>query len=78
MIPDIPDDFEKEVLKKYSSVFDELIGVIFEKLPLSKKHKDQLKYMAGSCLSKFSRELEGPTNTGVVIAGFGDNDIFPV
>jgi hypothetical protein len=78
MIPDIPDDFEKEVLNKYSSVFDELIGAIFEKLPLSKKHRDQLKYMACSCLSKFSRELEGPTNTGIVIAGFGDNDIFPV
>lgn len=78
MIPDIPDDFENEVLEKYSSVFDELIGVIFEKLPLSKKHRDQLKYMACSCLSKFSRELEGPTNTGIVIAGFGDNDIFPV
>lgn len=77
MIPDIPDDFEAEIQRKYKSVFDELINIFFEKLPLLDKHKNQLRFMAGSCLSRFSSDLEGPTNTGIVIAGFGDTDIFP-
>jgi len=77
LIQGIPDDFEAEIMKKYCMAFDKLMVDIFEDLPLSKNHKKSLRYMACSCLSKFSRDLQGPTNTGVVIAGFGDNDVFP-
>jgi len=58
--------------KKYSKIINEVIDAIFEKLPLSQDNKTKL---ANTVINAAS---VGPQNqSGIVIAGFGEKEIFP-
>jgi len=76
-IPSIPKSFNKNIIDKYRGVIDEAIKEVFEKLPISKRHSNQLKKIAASLFSKFPKGIGREGISGVVIAGFGEKDTFP-
>jgi hypothetical protein len=76
-IPSIPESFNKNVIEKYEKTISKEIKEVFEKLPISKVHSNQLKKIAGSLFSKFPEGIEKGGISGAVIAGFGEKDIFP-
>jgi len=60
------------IRRKYRSLFEEVQKEIFGKLPLTTKIKSQLSTIAINAASV------GPTNqSGIVIAGFGQSDVYP-
>lgn len=72
----ISKDFEKELEDKYGLEIDDIIIKVFEKL-IMEKHKHKLKKICISLFTKFPISVENPYMSGVVVAGFGKNDIFP-
>ncbi len=64
----------KEVAEKFGTLFNMGIKEVFEKLPLSKSHIKQLREIIINSLYKgvFTESF-----TGVIIAGFGEKEIFP-
>lgn len=77
-IPCCPSNFEEDSRLKYDSILDEAIKNVFEKFPLTNDHKDSLKKIAIWVITRFSEKISNSDNSGVVIAGFGKKDIFPV
>lgn len=77
IIPSIPETNIKEIENKYSKDIETIIYKIFKKSLISKHHLSQLKEIAASLSSKFPNNIEKEGNSGVVIAGFGEKDIFP-
>jgi len=76
-IPSIPKSFNKNVIEKYEKTIAKEIKEVFEELPISKVHINQLKEIAGNLFSKFPEGIEKGGISGAVIAGFGEKDIFP-
>jgi len=76
-IPSIAESFNKTILDKYGNTVNEAIKEVFEELPISKRHSNQLKKIAASLFSKFPEDIEREGISGVVIAGFGKKDTFP-
>lgn len=66
--------FVTAVRRKYRSDTTRIIGETFGKVPLSAKSLKTLSAMAGEMLT---REYFGPRISGVVIAGFGEQEFFP-
>jgi len=75
LLPSIPNSHTENIINKYNKNIEEAIFEIFEKLPLYKRHSDQLKEIAGTLFSK--SYIIPDTVSGVVIAGFGEIDVFP-
>lgn len=75
VIPSIPSSYPKDIIEKYGKNIEEAIGEVFEKLPIYKRHLDQLKEITGNLFSKF--HIIPNDISGVVIAGFGEKDTFP-
>lgn len=76
-IPSIPKSFNKNIIDKYKGIIDKAIEEVFEKLPISKNHSNQLKKIAASLFSKFPEGIQKGDISGVVIAGFGEKNTFP-
>ena len=76
-VPSIPKSFNKNIITKYGGIIGKAIEEVFEKLPISKSHSNQLKKIATSLFSKFPEGIEIADISGVVIAGFGEKDTFP-
>ncbi|MDR4508295.1 MAG: hypothetical protein MRJ65_08690 [Candidatus Brocadiaceae bacterium] len=76
-IPSIPKSYNKNIITKYGKIINKAIKEIFEKLPISKSHSTQLKKIAASLFAKFPKSIGITGISGVVIAGFGENDTFP-
>ncbi len=64
----------KDIAKEYESIFEELIEEVFEGLTIRKTTKNRLLKIAENSLLKnrFSSMM-----SGIVIAGFGEEEIFP-
>lgn len=77
-IPFCPSNFEEDSRLKYDSILDESIKSVFENFPLTDEHKESLKKIAILVVTRFSEKISNSDNSGVVIAGFGKNDIFPI
>jgi hypothetical protein len=75
--PYVKSDFKDYIYKKYGAVTDELISQIFEKLPISKDAKVKLVSISINVCCKFPKTIHSPLESGVVIAGFGETDVFP-
>ena len=75
VIPSIPNNHIEDIIEKYAEIIDKAIDEIFEKIPISKHHLNQLKEIAGNLFSKF--HILSSDFSGVVIAGFGEKDSFP-
>ena len=67
----------KSILEKYDKVIEDSIIEVFEKLPISQDLKNNLKELAGFLFVAFPKELMNEAVSGVVISGFGDDEIFP-
>ena len=76
-IPSIPKRYNDEIIDKYEELIEEAIKIVFEQLPISPRPKNWLKKIAGSLFSKYPEGIKKGEISGVVIAGFGENDIFP-
>ncbi len=73
-LANFPDSFSAQLLTKYSGVIGDLIAEILEKLPLTTEAHDQLRQIS---VEMFSRDEFAHSLSGVVIAGFGEKEIFP-
>jgi hypothetical protein len=71
----VSDEKKNGFFVKHDTVIKEVIHAVFEKLPLDTAEHEKLKNIA---LGLFFRNANFPKSTsGVVIAGFGDDEIFP-
>lgn len=70
----LPTTFRDTLLKKYRSIVNQLIEVVFEKLPLTSKSRKQLVAISAEC---FYKDIFPSSSSGIVIAGFGRDDVFP-
>ncbi|OLD28033.1 MAG: hypothetical protein AUJ04_02515 [Acidobacteria bacterium 13_1_40CM_3_55_6] len=77
-LPDTSGSLEKEVLTKYGAQFDKIIVEIFQSAPLTDNLKKALLSISVWLLTK---DLSGlnlyQSYSGVVIAGFGESDLYP-
>lgn len=70
-----PGNFERQFLRKYKYVIDEVIDDAFLKLPLSMLDRKRLRRV---CIGLYVKDTSEYTATsGVVIAGFGDSELYP-
>ena len=77
----IPENCTKDLIDKYETIIDKAKKDVFENLPLNKSLSKQLTEVAVSLFVKFSDSFIHEKilhSSGVVIAGFGTVDIFPV
>lgn len=74
LLPHVPTKFEANFLRKNSVLIKKLIDEIFQKIPLAKNSKDNLSKILPwlFCKDNFHNNI-----SGLVFAGFGENDIFP-
>ena len=76
--PSLPSTFEKDILAKYETVINELIEAVFQTLPINQLLGKRLKAM---CVWLLTRDMvrfkNRPEYSGIVIAGFGETDIYP-
>jgi len=75
LIDSLPDDFLGIIERKYKKEIEETINKVFEKLPIGKKVKEHLIKIAIWISSKFPGDSN--RTSGIVIAGYGEKDIFP-
>lgn len=71
------DLFEQEVLKDYTNIINEEIKHSFENYQFSEEDLNKLKLILVRVLLRFSNKISHEGISGVVIAGFGKDDIFP-
>lgn len=70
----ISSDYETSLLNKYMSQIIKAKEAVFQQLPISEKSNEELQTI---CASIFSRDIFPRNFSGLVIAGFGDSEIFP-
>lgn len=74
----LPPDMDQQILRKYQPDFENLINDVFQPLPLNQQLRRRLRLIAVWLLTRDLRKLNIPQGySGVVIAGFGENDIYP-
>jgi hypothetical protein len=76
-LPDYSKEFKNIFLTKYESIIDEVILEFAKELPITLLQKKELKKLCIQLFSKYPPDENPPWMSGVVIAGFGDLDIFP-
>ena len=74
----VPDGFTEVLRQKYRSLISEIKKLIFENLPLTSYSSRRLTEIAINLFIKFPTGLVAPNHSGIVIAGFGTEDVFPV
>ena len=73
----LPENWDNSLKSRYSVTAEKAIKDVFENLPISKLLLAELLNIALSLLSKCPAEFDAPGFSGVVIAGFGRQDVFP-
>ena len=73
----IDEDFEEKIKRKYEETFIKLIQERFEKLPIPDKGMNKLVEIATLLFTRFPEEIVSQGTSGIVIAGFGENEVFP-
>ncbi len=76
--PPINAGHNRLVINKYGKVIDEEVVRAFEKLPISKRNMKRLAKIAADLASKFPPDMAYDGTTGVVVAGFGRDEYYPV
>jgi len=75
LLPAIPKLHIKNIIKKYGHIIDEVKDEVFDELLISMKSSEQLSEIS---VNLFSKDLFSSSASGIVIAGFGEKDAFPV
>ena len=78
LVSSVPESFGEDFLEKYGAMIRQAEDDVFEELPLSNESSDHLMDIAISLFSKFSDSEDSLETSGVVFAGFGSEDMFPV
>jgi predicted Zn-dependent peptidase len=65
-IPSIPKSYNKNIINEHKNIIEKAIEEVFEELPISKSHSNQLKKIAASLFSKFPEDIEKGDISGVV------------
>ena len=73
----VPETFQHDFRQNYSKLIRAAKKDVFEKLPLSSSSSRLLTGIATNLFLKFPTGLSILESSGVVIAGFGTDDIFP-
>jgi hypothetical protein len=68
---------KSEILRKYKDVIDQSVQNVFEKLPLTALHKQKLTQLSAAIFLNKPVGINAPNRSGIVIAGFGERDIYP-
>lgn len=66
------------IREKFDAVFRDIIASVFEQVDLSQEDLDRLLRVAATLFVKFPPEVENSLYSGVVFAGFGRDDMYPV
>lgn len=75
--PGLPTNYRETVRKRYAKLIDGTLKAVFEQVPLSSGAKRQLRQLLPWVAAKDLPFERLPTHSGIVIAGFGDQDVFP-
>jgi len=67
-------DYEKTLLGKYGGIIAKAKSDIFQQLPISDKIFGEIQAI---CASIFSRDRFARNTSGLVVAGFGEAEVFP-
>lgn len=73
-IPSIQENYSEDILINYGELIQKAIENVFEKLPMSEEKLNQLRKISADL---FTKDIFPKNISGIVIAGFGENDIFP-
>ncbi|CAD7771815.1 hypothetical protein FHEFKHOI_01119 [Candidatus Methanoperedenaceae archaeon GB50] len=76
-LPSIPESHARDIIEKYGKNIEELKKEVFEELSISKRLYTRLEEIATSLFCKFREDVASANTSGIVIAGFGEKDIFP-
>ena len=77
LLPSVPQKYVPNLIDKYRATIDKAKKDVFENLPISKSLSNSLTEIAGSLFAKFPIEVVHSGISGVVIAGFGQKEVFP-
>jgi len=70
----VPDGYEQQLLQRHSAALGRIREQVFEKLSMS---ETIAKMLTGIVPLVFSRNHFQPNDSGIVIAGFGEQEVFP-
>ena len=73
----IPENHAKDLIDRYENAINKAKKDVFENLSLTKHLSRRLTEIAANLFVKFLEDVDPPNMSGVVIAGFGEKDIFP-
>jgi hypothetical protein len=73
----LPSGYQDKVRQRYRDLILATFSTTFENIPLSGKAKRQLRALLPLIAVKDERFQRSPTHSGIVIAGFGSDDVFP-
>jgi len=76
-IPSAPSDYESMLATQYGELVRKTRMATFEKSPLGEEDASSLDRLALLVLSKFRGGNPSPGYSGVVVAGFGEGEVFP-
>lgn len=76
--PTVPANFVNAFRNSFEEVIGEAIKEIFEGIPLTEEAAEHLLDIACHLFQRFPRHVHIPASSGVVFAGFGTDDVFPV
>ena len=74
-LPSIPEDHVRNLMDRYGTIFTKAAEDVFEELPISKRLYSKLKEIGANLFAKAPKISAGIS--GVVVAGFGEQDVFP-
>ena len=74
----VPEGFTSTLRQKYRSLIAKTKKDVFENLPLTRDSSRQLTEIAIHQLIKFRTDIVDLNSSGIVVAGFGTEDVFPV
>lgn len=77
MISSIEDKDIQYLIENYSDYVNESIEFFYDELPTTPELREKLKEIAINILIKFPKYFPHPSASGLVIAGFGDDQIYP-
>jgi hypothetical protein len=76
-LPNIPEGYVEKIRENFISAIESAKKDVFEKLPLSTDVSSKLSEIAVNLTAKWPEKVSPPAHSGLVVAGFGDNEFFP-
>lgn len=78
LYPEVPEGFTSALRQKYRNLITKTKKEVFENLPLTRHSSRQLTEIAINQFVKFRTDIVDLHTSGIVVAGFGTEDVFPI